>query len=176
MNLRWGTSLGCAALSFILGAAQSPAQAFDPPADTRPRADIIFLHANVYTGVPSNTPFSSILREEAIAVRGDRIEAVGKTLDLQKLKGSQTQIVDLGGHFTMAGFNDAHLHLDDAGAKSVRRPAGCRSKFQFNDTGIREHGGCRWPWPGNRCAAALYKHGWYIHIIYKCGIRYHIIS
>jgi hypothetical protein len=73
------------------------------------------MHANVYTGVPANTPFSSILREEAIAVRGDRIQAVGKIVDIDKLKGSQTQVVDLGGHFVMPGFNDAHLHLDDAG-------------------------------------------------------------
>ena len=73
------------------------------------------MHANVYTGVPDNTPFSSVLREEAIAVRGDRIQAVGKTLDIQKLKGPQTQVIDLGGHFVMPGFNDAHLHLDDAG-------------------------------------------------------------
>ena len=33
---------------------------------------------------------------------------------MQKFKGPQTQIVDLGGHFVMPGFNDAHLHLDDA--------------------------------------------------------------
>jgi len=79
-----------------------------------PKADIIFTHANVYTGVPANTPFSSVLREEAVAVRGDRIQAVGKTLDIDKLKGPQTQVVDLGGHFLMPGFNDAHLHLDDA--------------------------------------------------------------
>jgi predicted amidohydrolase YtcJ len=98
-----------------LGASFSAAQESAPPADTRPKADIIFVHANVYTGVPADTPFASIDREEAIAVKGDRIEAVGKTLDVMKLKGPQTQVIDLGGHFTMAGFNDAHLHLDDAG-------------------------------------------------------------
>lgn len=80
-----------------------------------PKADVIFVHANVYTGVPANTPFSSVLREEAIAVRGDRIQAVGKTVELEKLKGPQTQVIDLGGRFVMPGFNDAHLHLDDAG-------------------------------------------------------------
>ena len=83
--------------------------------DAKPKADIIFEHANVYTGVPANSQFSSITREEGIAVRGDRIQAVGKTVDLEKLKGPQTQVVDLGGHFVMPGFNDAHLHLDDAG-------------------------------------------------------------
>ena len=100
--------------------AQTPPNAMaTAPPDTRPRADIIFVHANVYTGVPANTPFSSVLREEAIAVRGDRIQAVGKTLDIQKLKGPQTQVIDLGGHFLMPGFNDAHLHLEDAGTTKL---------------------------------------------------------
>jgi len=119
MNLKGRASLGGALFVGILAVSWSTGQTAEAPADTRPKADVIFVHANVYTGVPANTPFSSILREEAIAVRGDRIEAVGKTLDLQKLKGPQTQIVDLGGHFTMAGFNDAHLHLDDAGAMKL---------------------------------------------------------
>jgi predicted amidohydrolase YtcJ len=39
-----------------------------------------------------------------------------RLLDLEKkFKGPQTQVIDLGGHFVMPGFNDAHLHLDDAG-------------------------------------------------------------
>ncbi|HTW59575.1 MAG TPA: amidohydrolase [Terriglobales bacterium] len=88
--------------------------------DPKPKADILFIHANVYTGVPANTPFADIEREEAIAVRGDRILAVGKTLDLVKtMKGPQTQVIDLSGHFTMPGFNDAHLHLADAGQQKL---------------------------------------------------------
>ncbi len=102
----------------ILGTSASAAQGA-PPADTRPKADLLFVHGNVYTGVPADTPFSSVLREEAIAVRGDRIEAVGKLVDLEKLKGPQTQVVDLGGHFVMPGFNDAHLHLADAGSTKL---------------------------------------------------------
>jgi predicted amidohydrolase YtcJ len=111
-------ALGSITLCSLAGMAQNaPASA---PPEAKPKAevikaDIIFQHANVYTGVPDNTPFSSIDREEAIAVRGDRIQAVGKTVDINKLKGPQTQVIDLGGHFVMAGFNDAHLHLDDAG-------------------------------------------------------------
>jgi predicted amidohydrolase YtcJ len=99
-------------------AAQTPS-AQTPAPDTRPRADILFIHANVYTNVPANSAFSSILREEAIAVRGDRIQEVGKTIDLMKLKGPQTQVIDLGGHFAMPGFNDAHLHLADAGLQKL---------------------------------------------------------
>ena len=93
MRLRWRVSLGCVVLSSVLGAVQSSAQEVAPaPADAKPKADIIFMHANVYTGVPANTPFRSILREEAIAVRGDRIQAVGKIVDIDKLKGPQTQV------------------------------------------------------------------------------------
>jgi hypothetical protein len=100
------------------GVAQTPAPEV-AATDSKPKADIIFTHANVYTGVPANSQFSSIQREEAIAVRGDRIQAVGKTIDIEKLKGPQTQVVDLDGHFVMPGFNDAHLHLDDAGTTKL---------------------------------------------------------
>ena len=116
MMLTVRTSLGCAVLCSVLGAIQGSAQEATPAAaDAKPKADIIFMHANVYTGVPDNSPFSSIVREEAIALRGDRILAVGKALEIEKLKGPQTEVIDLGGHFVMPGFNDAHLHLDDAG-------------------------------------------------------------
>lgn len=96
-----------------LGGGQAPAPGAGP------RADIIFVHANVYTGVPSNSGFSSVERVEAIAVRGDRIQAVGKKVDIEKLKGPQTQVIDLGGHFVMPGFNDAHLHLAEAGQEKL---------------------------------------------------------
>ena len=112
-----------------------------------PKADVIYIHANVYTGVPSNSAFSSILREEAIAVRGDRIQAVGKKADIMKLKGSQTQVIDLGGHFVMPGFNDAHLHLADAGHAEVER----RSDWSEDPRGIPRRGSRpRWrrPKPG----------------------------
>ncbi len=70
--------------------------------------DLIFVNGDVYTqAVPA--------RAQAMAVRDGRIAAVGANDDIRKLKGSQTQIVDLGGHFVMPGFNDAHLHLEEAG-------------------------------------------------------------
>jgi len=96
--------------------AQSPAA---ESKDLKPKADLIFTHANIYTGIPANSQFSSIQREEAIAVRGDRIQAVGKGIEIEKLKGPETQVVDLGGHFVMAGFNDAHMHLADAGLQKL---------------------------------------------------------
>jgi len=119
----------------ILGQAQSPAQTGEQKSEEpKLKADIIFVHANIYTGVSANTQFSSILREEAIAVRGDRILAVGKTTDLQKLKGPATQVIDLGGHFVMPGFNDAHLHLADAGQQKLGVDlAGVKSLDEMRD-------------------------------------------
>ncbi len=103
----------------IFGVSVSAQNVPSATTESKPKADVIFIHANVYTGVAATTQFGSTLREEAIAVRGDRIQAVGKNIEIEKLKGPQTQVVDLGGHFVMPGFNDAHLHLADAGLQKL---------------------------------------------------------
>src|SRR5271168_3525097 len=110
----WGT----AAVLSALAALSAPATIACMPAFAQTSgstADVIYIHANVYTGVPAKTEPRSIERAEAIAVRGERILAVGTSAEIEKLKGPQTHVVDLGGHFVMPGFNDAHLHLADAG-------------------------------------------------------------
>ncbi len=84
----------------------------EPPA---PKADMIFTHGNIYTGVPGASSFHEIQRAEALAVRDGRVLAVGKTADLMKHKGPSTQVIDLGGRFVMPGFNDAHVHLANGG-------------------------------------------------------------
>jgi predicted amidohydrolase YtcJ len=106
--------------ALIISSLSAPAQNASPATgESKPKADVIFIHANVYTGVPATSQFGSTTREEAIAVRGDRIQAVGKNIDIQKLKGPQTLVVDLSGHFVMPGFNDAHMHLADAGLQKL---------------------------------------------------------
>jgi len=115
-----GLWAGAFVVALFSAATRSRAQNADAPGASKPKADVIFIHGNIYTGVPANSAFSSIAREEAIAVRGDRIEAVGKNSDIEKLKGPQTQVIDLGGHFVTPGFNDAHLHLADGGLNKLR--------------------------------------------------------
>jgi predicted amidohydrolase YtcJ len=103
-------------------------------ATSAPKADAIYLHGNIYTGVPASAKFDSVLRAEAIAVRGGRILAVGKNVDIEKLKGPRTQVVDLGGRFVMPGFNDAHLHLADAGLQKLTVDLiGVRSLDEFRE-------------------------------------------
>ena len=58
-------------------------------------------------------------RAEALALRGDRVLAVGARDEIMKLKGPETKIVDLDGHFVMPGFNDAHMHLASAGLEKI---------------------------------------------------------
>jgi len=116
---RAGTSavLICAVAALCSAQTQSPAGT--AAAAPGPKADAIYIHANVYTGVPAASQFSSVVRGEAFAVRGERIQAVGKNAEIEKLKGPQTQVIDLNGHFVMPGFNDAHLHLADAGLNKL---------------------------------------------------------
>jgi len=86
----------------------------------RPKADVIFIHANIYTGVVDPTAsLGAGKRAEIIAIRGERILAVGMKDEVPKLKGPDTKIIDLGGHFVMPGFNDAHMHLASAGLEKL---------------------------------------------------------
>ncbi|HZR58196.1 MAG TPA: amidohydrolase family protein [Terriglobales bacterium] len=90
-----------------------------PAQPSKTPADKIFLHGDIYTGVSGTSSFHETQRAEAIAVSGDRIQAIGKQSDILKLKGPTTEVIDLGGHFVMPGFNDAHLHLALAGFEKL---------------------------------------------------------
>jgi hypothetical protein len=86
----------------------------------KPKADLIFTHGNIYTGVvDAAASLGAGKRSEALAVRGDRILAVGARDEIMKLKGPETKIVDLDGRFVMPGFNDAHMHLASAGLEKM---------------------------------------------------------
>ncbi len=107
---------------------------FSQDQQAKPKADVIFLHGNIYSGAASASSFHVTARAQAMAVRGDRVMAVGSEEEIGKLRGPDTQVVDLGGHFVMPGFNDAHLHLAAAGfeMKSVNL-VGARSLSEFRD-------------------------------------------
>lgn len=67
--------------------------------------DAIYVNARVLT-MNVAAP-----RAEAVAVRGERIAAVGGEAELRALAGAATEIVDLGGRALLPGFVDAHGHL-----------------------------------------------------------------
>lgn len=73
-------------------------------------ADLVFVNGVVYT-VDEAHPHA-----QAIAVRGERIIAVGSNTEIQPFIGNETRVVDLAGRFLMPGFNDAHVHMGSAGS------------------------------------------------------------
>jgi len=99
-----------------------------------PKADIIYIHANIYTGTTGSSSFHEVQRAHAMALRGDRVLAVGDEPEILKLKGPDTRVVDLNGHFVMPGFNDAHIHLTEVGFKKLTVDlSGTRSLDEFRD-------------------------------------------
>ena len=53
---------------------------------------------------------------EAVAVRGDRIAAVGTNSEITKLAGPATRRVDLRGRAVVPGLIDNHAHFQEEGA------------------------------------------------------------
>jgi predicted amidohydrolase YtcJ len=89
----------------LLGAAFLALLAAGAPAADK--ADRIFVNGRIWTGDPSRP------RVEALAVRGTRIIAVGKSADIRGLAEKATDVVDLKGRFVCPGFIDAHVHFMD---------------------------------------------------------------
>jgi predicted amidohydrolase YtcJ len=87
-------------------------------------ADTIYLHGNILTGAhlrPENSEAPSAIpaRVTAIAIVNGKILAAGTDVELLKLKGPRTKVIDLQGAFAMPGFNDAHTHIGEAGRQKL---------------------------------------------------------
>src|SRR5277367_1261270 len=48
---------------------------------------------------------------DAVAIDGDRIEAIGTMEELRPLIHGATRLVDARGHTLMPGFHDTHIHV-----------------------------------------------------------------
>jgi predicted amidohydrolase YtcJ len=57
---------------------------------------------------------------QAVAIKGDRIIAVGTTRDIRKLVRSQTQVIDLEGKLAVPGFIDGHGHYMGLGQSKLQ--------------------------------------------------------
>jgi predicted amidohydrolase YtcJ len=76
-------------------------------------ADLVIRRARVFTG-PSNGSYL-----DAIALRGDRVVAVGAA-DVDALVGPGTEVVSAAGGLVLPGFQDAHVHAPFAGHNMLR--------------------------------------------------------
>src|SRR5258708_7707615 len=70
-------------------------------------ADVIVTNARIYTVNPQQK------WAEAIAVRGDKIIAVGDRKQVEALRGPATKVIDAGQRLVLPGFTDCHIHFLD---------------------------------------------------------------
>src|SRR5262249_53960589 len=67
-------------------------------------ADVVLLNGKIVT---VDDRFSIA---QALAIRGQRIVAIGTTGDIEKLKGAATRVIDLAGRTVIPGLIDNHSH------------------------------------------------------------------
>lgn len=67
--------------------------------------DYILINGKIFTADPEKPA------AEALAIRGDRILAVGTTVSIRTLAGPKTAVMDLRGKTVIPGINDAHDHI-----------------------------------------------------------------
>jgi predicted amidohydrolase YtcJ len=89
------------------------------------KADLVLFNGSVFT---SNT---TAPKAEAIAIRGERIVAVGSNSQIKKLAARSAVLIDLKGHTVIPGINDAHFHFSP-------RPDGFQLQFRSMEPSWRE--------------------------------------
>lgn len=102
-----------AALSLWMSRSTSARAEAPPSPAAGPPADLILTHGRIYT-LDAQKPWA-----QALAIRGDRILAVGGDREMGALAGPRTRVLDLRGKFALPGFNDAHVHIEATGALLV---------------------------------------------------------
>lgn len=72
---------------------------------------------------------------EAVAIRGNRIVAVGTTSEMLNLKSQETAVIDLEGRRVLPGFDDAHVHFYSGGSDLTSpQLRHSKSEEEFRDT------------------------------------------
>ena len=94
-------AIGCVPL---LALTRVPATAQTSPAVLDAPADLLLVNGKVVTLNAASTV------AEAVAVRGDRIVAVGTSARLRSLAGPQTRVIDARGRTIVPGLIDSHVH------------------------------------------------------------------
>tara|TARA_R110002049_G_scaffold211159_2_gene382187 strand:+ start:7237 stop:8916 length:1680 start_codon:yes stop_codon:yes gene_type:complete len=73
------------------------------------KADLIVTNAKIWTGNEQK------VTAQSMAILGDSIIAVGSNEDILKLKGNETEVIDVTGGFITPGFIDTHAHIIGGG-------------------------------------------------------------
>jgi hypothetical protein len=84
------------------------------PAQTPEAADLVLTNGKVVTLE------DGVADAQAIALKGDRILAVGTNDAIKKVTGTNTQVIDLKGQFVMPGFVEGHGHFSGVGQAEMQ--------------------------------------------------------
>ena len=79
----------------------------------RLKADLVLVNGKVVTMDPSESI------AEAVAVKRNRIERVGTTVEVLEIRGEGTEVIDLGGRTVVPGLIDSHCHMISTGARRM---------------------------------------------------------
>lgn len=90
----------------LLIASISPACSLAPERDDSALADIVLTGGKVITVDPDDRI------AQALAIRGNRIAAVGSDSEITRWIGPETQVLNLAGRTVVPGFIDAHNHVE----------------------------------------------------------------
>lgn len=104
--MRYGKALGGAVL-LALVATSTPVSTAQLPSLVEHYADAVFFNGSVLTMDKTTQDFTIA---KAIAIRDDKVLAIGDTDAILKLAGPQTRKVDLAGRAVMPGVVDTHSH------------------------------------------------------------------
>jgi predicted amidohydrolase YtcJ len=77
-------------------------------------ADLVLLNGKIVTVDPGNSV------AEAVAIKGNRIEAVDSDEEVSKWIGAGTAVINLNGKTVLPGLIDSHMHPGSYGAFKVR--------------------------------------------------------
>jgi hypothetical protein len=146
---------GCRpALAFVPAALLAIACTAKPPRD---------VAATIYTGGTIVTVNDAQPTADAIAVKDGKILAVGGRDEVLALKGTETQVVDLGGRTMLPGFIDAHGHVFNVGVQAVAANLLAPPDGQVTDIASLQAALRTW---AERSPAAVGRTGWIIGMGY----------
>ncbi len=96
-------------------------------------ADILILHAKVYTLNPQNQ------WAQAVAIRHGKIVAVGADEFVERMRGIGTRVIDAGGKLVLPGFTDCHVHFLEGSVSLARVNLDGLTTVEEIQTRLREY-------------------------------------
>lgn len=101
-----GSARSCRGLICVLALLVLAASGCGPHVEP---ADLVLTNGHIAT-VDSARPTA-----EAIAVRGDRVVALGTVAEIKPYIGQKTDVIDMAGRFAMPAFTESHAHFMGVG-------------------------------------------------------------